>query len=30
VAAVMSLLGLVGWLGMLPKLEEIDWQARTA
>ena len=30
VAAVMSLLGLVGWLAMLPKLEEIDWRARTA
>ncbi len=28
VAAVMSLLGLVGWLGMLPKLEELDWEAR--
>ncbi len=30
VAALMSLLGLVGWLGMLPKLAEIDWQARPA
>jgi MFS family permease len=28
VAAAMSLLGLVGWLGMLPKLEELDWEAR--
>jgi MFS family permease len=28
VAAIMSLLGLVGWLGMLPKLEELDWEAR--
>ncbi len=30
VAAAMSLLGLVGWIGMLPKLEQIDWDARAA
>jgi cyanate permease len=24
-AAAMSLLGLVGWLSMLPRLEQIDW-----
>jgi MFS family permease len=28
VAAVVSLLGLVGWLLMLPPLEELDWDAR--
>jgi len=28
VAAAMSLLGLVGWLGMLPELRQIDWDAR--
>jgi len=28
VAAVVSLLGLVGWLLMLPKLEALDWEAR--
>jgi hypothetical protein len=27
-AAVMSFLGLVGWLGMVPKIEAIDWGAR--
>ncbi|HEY0339864.1 MAG TPA: MFS transporter [Steroidobacteraceae bacterium] len=27
-AAAMSLLGLVGWLGLLPKVEAIDWEAR--
>ncbi len=26
-AAAMSLLGLVGWISMLPKLEQIDWDA---
>jgi len=29
-AAAMSLLGLVGWIGMLPKLEQIDWDAHAA
>ena len=29
-AAAMSLLGLVGWIGMLPKLEQIDWDAGEA
>ncbi len=28
VAAVMSFLGLVGWLGMVPGLEEIDWAGK--
>ncbi len=28
VAAVVSLLGLVGWLLMLPRLAELDWEAR--
>ncbi len=28
VAAAMSLLGLVGWISMLPKLEQIDWDAQ--
>jgi MFS family permease len=28
VAAAMSLIGLLGWLAMLPKLEELDWEAR--
>jgi len=27
-AAAMSLLGLVGWISMLPKLEQIDWDAK--
>ena len=27
VAAAMSLLGLVGWIGMLPELRQIDWDA---
>ncbi|MGA2710222.1 MAG: MFS transporter [Steroidobacteraceae bacterium] len=27
-AAAMSLLGLVGWLGMLPELRQIDWDTR--
>ena len=26
VAAAMSLLGLIGWLAMLPPLTELDWQ----
>jgi MFS family permease len=26
VASAMSLLGLVGWLGLLPKVEAIDWE----
>jgi cyanate permease len=25
-ASAMSLLGLVGWLGLLPKVEAIDWE----
>ncbi len=29
-ASAMSLLGLIGWLAMLPKLVEIDWPARAA
>jgi cyanate permease len=28
VAAVVSLLGLVGWLLMLPRLAQLDWEAR--
>ena len=28
-AAAMSLLGLVGWLGLLPKVEAIDWELST-
>jgi len=27
-AAAMSFLGLAGWIGLLPKLEPIDWKAR--
>jgi MFS family permease len=28
-ASAMSLLGLVGWLGLLPKVEAIDWELST-
>jgi MFS family permease len=30
VAAAVSLVGLVGWLAMLPPLAEMDWEARAA
>jgi MFS family permease len=29
-ASAVSLLGLVGWLGLLPKVEAIDWERSTA
>jgi hypothetical protein len=29
-AAVMSMLGLIGWLWMLPKLAELPWDAPVA
>jgi len=27
-AAAMSFVGLIGWLGMVPRLEALDWEAR--